>query len=111
MHAALYQAWSHVVGGAVADEDLDLAACALLIAELERPGLPAAESMAELDRLAEGAGRAGGVDGLSRHLFEEVGFRGNDADYYDPKNSCLDEVLRRRLGIPITLSVVFLEVG
>jgi regulator of sirC expression with transglutaminase-like and TPR domain len=48
-----------------------------------------------------------------RHLFGPagVGFRGNDADYYDPRNSYLDQVLQRRVGIPITLSVVAMEVG
>ena len=40
-----------------------------------------------------------------------MGFRGNATEYYDPRNSCLDQVLDRRLGIPITLSVVLLEVG
>jgi len=116
MNSALLQAWSHVVGGRVPDDDLDLAACALLIAEIERPGLPAATYLAVLDRLA-GASRAAArpgeslIDATLRHLFVEVGFRGNQDDYYDPKNSCLDEVLTRRLGIPITLSVVLLEVG
>lgn len=49
--------------------------------------------------------------GLGRALFEEVGFRGNTADYYDPRNSFLREVLERRTGIPITLAVVTMEVG
>ncbi len=116
MNSALLQAWSHVVGGRVPDADLDLAACALLIAEIERPNLPAASSLAILDELADDARAAARpgeslVDATLRHLFVEVGFRGNEADYYDPRNSCLDEVLARRLGIPITLSVVLLEVG
>jgi len=116
MNSALLQAWSHVVGGRVPDEDLDLAACALLIAEIERPGLPAATYLGVLDELAgdaRAAARPGEsrLDATRRHLFVEVGFRGNQDDYYDPKDSCLDEVLTRRLGIPITLSVVLLEVG
>jgi regulator of sirC expression with transglutaminase-like and TPR domain len=48
---------------------------------------------------------------LTRHVFVELGFRGNQEDYYDPRNSYLNDVLDRRLGIPITLSLVFLEVG
>ncbi|HVF31955.1 MAG TPA: transglutaminase-like domain-containing protein [Acidimicrobiales bacterium] len=48
---------------------------------------------------------------VSHQLFGVEGLRGNDEDYYDPRNSYLDEVLDRRLGIPITLSVAFLEVG
>ena len=47
----------------------------------------------------------------NEYLFEELGFRGNDTDYYDPGNSCLDVVLDRRTGIPITLSVVYIEVA
>jgi regulator of sirC expression with transglutaminase-like and TPR domain len=116
MNPALVQAWSHVVGGRVVDADLDLAACALLIAELERPELPAARYLARLDELAAGARAAARpgeslLDAAVRHLFVDLGFRGNAADYYDPRNSCLDQVLDRRLGIPITLSVVLLEVG
>jgi regulator of sirC expression with transglutaminase-like and TPR domain len=48
---------------------------------------------------------------LGRYLGGERGFRGNAEDYYDPRNSCLNAVLDRRLGLPITLSVVYLEVG
>ena len=44
-------------------------------------------------------------------LFDETGFRGNADDYYDPRNSCLNDVLDRQLGIPITLSVLIMEVG
>ncbi|MGH7266444.1 MAG: SirB1 family protein, partial [Candidatus Rokuibacteriota bacterium] len=46
---------------------------------------------------------------LSRHLFEQEGFRGNREDYYDPRNSFLNDVLDRRLGIPITLAVLYVE--
>ncbi len=59
----------------------------------------------------------GGADGprfiriANQYLFEELGFRGNDTDYYDPANSCLDLVLDRRTGIPISLSVVYIEVA
>jgi regulator of sirC expression with transglutaminase-like and TPR domain len=52
-----------------------------------------------------------GTRGLGRALFTELGFRGNTADYYDPRNSFLREVLDRRVGIPITLAVVTIEVG
>jgi regulator of sirC expression with transglutaminase-like and TPR domain len=48
---------------------------------------------------------------LNAYLFDEVGVRGNLDDYYDPRNSYLNDVLRRRLGIPITLSLMFMEVG
>jgi regulator of sirC expression with transglutaminase-like and TPR domain len=48
---------------------------------------------------------------VSRVLFEEEGFRGNRMEYYDPRNSFLNNVIDRRMGIPITLSIVYLEVG
>jgi regulator of sirC expression with transglutaminase-like and TPR domain len=51
------------------------------------------------------------LDALRRHLFVELGFTGNTVDYYDPRNSYLDQVVERRLGIPITLSVLMLEIG
>jgi regulator of sirC expression with transglutaminase-like and TPR domain len=116
MNRNLIQAWSHTVGGNVPDADLDLAACSLTIAEIERPGLAAGAYLAKLDALAAGvraAARPGEplLDAAVRHLFSELGFRGNTESYYDPKNSCLDQVLDRRLGIPITLSVVVLEIG
>lgn len=48
---------------------------------------------------------------IARYLFEEYGFRGNAENYYDPRNSFLDAVLDRRLGIPISLSLIFIEVA
>ena len=65
-------------------------------------------NLAALDRLAAGAP---GLDRLAEHLFATSGFAGNTEDYLDPGNSYLDVVLERRLGIPITLSVVMIEVG
>jgi regulator of sirC expression with transglutaminase-like and TPR domain len=64
--------------------------------------------LAELDRLAAGVAS---VDGLRHRLFVEEGFRGDTADYTDPRNSLLHQVLHRRVGIPITLAVVTMEVG
>jgi regulator of sirC expression with transglutaminase-like and TPR domain len=48
---------------------------------------------------------------LNRFLFDELGFSGNAEHYYDPRNSYLNEVLDRRTGIPITLSVLYMEIG
>ena len=48
---------------------------------------------------------------LSEYLFDHLGFKGNDEDYYDPRNSYLNQVLARRMGIPITLAVVYMEIG
>jgi regulator of sirC expression with transglutaminase-like and TPR domain len=95
----------------------DLGLAALLIARLEREDLAPAPWLARIDAVAarsgaarEAAGRPR-LDRLRAFLFEEEGFRGNADDYYDPRNSCLDQVLERRLGIPITLSVLTMEVG
>jgi regulator of sirC expression with transglutaminase-like and TPR domain len=99
------------------DEDIDLAAAALLIAEPEYPGLDVAHYLAMIDAMADVVRRRGArtpdamLAEVTHYLFEELGFRGNDDDYYDPKNSFLNEVLDRRVGIPITLSLVLIEVG
>lgn len=71
--------------------------------------------IAALDALASGVGVGrDGVEQLARlvqHLFGELGFRGDDQDYDDPRNSCIDQVIERRRGLPILLSVVTMEVG
>jgi regulator of sirC expression with transglutaminase-like and TPR domain len=103
----------------VAQDDPDLAVAALLIACEEYRDLDVAayvgklEAMAaELRRRLDGYGSPeAAVAALNALLFEESGFRGNLEDYYDPRNSFLNEVLDRRTGIPITLSAVYLEVG
>jgi regulator of sirC expression with transglutaminase-like and TPR domain len=86
--------------------DLDVGS--LAIAAGADPELDPSTWLRELDRLAEGIDS---LETLIHQLFVEENFAGNTADYYDPRNSLLDQVLHRRLGIPITLSVVCLEVG
>ncbi len=100
------------------DGEIRLARAALLIAAAEQPGLDVDRYLARLDDLADTALAARrAADALSRlhrlreFLFEELGFAGDRSDYFDPRNSHLNEVLDRRLGIPITLSLVFIEVG
>ncbi|HEY8475962.1 MAG TPA: transglutaminase-like domain-containing protein [Chloroflexota bacterium] len=101
------------------DDQIDLAVAALLIAEGEYPGLDQERYLKMLDALAAiaaerlGAVRAprAVVDALNVVLFQECGFRGNALDYYDPRNSFLNDVLERRLGIPITLSLLYMEVA
>jgi len=92
------------------DDEIPLDEAALLIAASARPELDLAAELGRLDDLAAGCKEAT-LDGLTRHLFDELGFRGNSEDYQDPDNSYLDQVVRRRLGIPITLSVLTMEVG
>ena len=101
------------------DSGIDLATAALLIAAAEYPDLNIASQMGVLDSLSAGAAKRLGedrdplftVNTLSEYLFDEIGFSGNQEDYYDPRNSFLNEVLSRRVGIPITLSLVCIEVG
>jgi len=95
----------------------DLARAALAVARIEYPDLDPASELARLDALAARSGArdvrrpAERLERLRRFFFEEEGFHGNAADYYDPRNSCLNDVLDRRLGIPITLSVLVMDVG
>jgi regulator of sirC expression with transglutaminase-like and TPR domain len=99
------------------DPEIDLGAAAFEIARLEHPDLVPALQIPRLDHLAarSGAGSVGdplkALHRLREFLFEEEGFTGNVQDYYDPRNSCLNDVLDRRLGIPITLAVLMMEVG
>ena len=100
---------------------LDLAAASLQIASEEYPDLDVANYLMRLDRLAErAAGRLSlsvepdvidRLDSINRTLYREEGFSGNSDVYYDPRNSFLNEVLDRRTGIPITLSIIYMEVG
>lgn len=102
------------------DAEIDLARAALTAARVEYPGLAPGPGLERLDALAAGSGLGpgpGGEDVLGRlhrlreYLFAELGFAGNRRDYYDPRNSLLNDVLERHLGIPITLSLVLIEVG
>jgi len=104
----------------IADEKerYSLAEACLLIAEDAYPGLDVQHYLAEIERMAARLrGRVKGGDpeekviALNQFLFDDLGFTGNADDYYDPRNSYLNEVLDRRVGIPISLSIVYMEVG
>lgn len=92
---------------------------ALLLAREVYPELNYKPYLTRLDQFAVKAGRhihgvIGGpsiAESLSHYLFEEEGFRGNRQDYYNPANSLLNDVLDQRMGIPITLSILYLAVG
>ena len=117
--AALAQAFAALVGQEVADERIDLVRAALTIARSEYPYLDSAKYAARIDELArrvkrlapESGDAADCIVALNRVLFEEDQFHGNRADYYDPRNSFLNDVLDRKLGIPITLALIYMEVA
>lgn len=97
-----------------------LAESALLLAQSRNPGLDVNAYLRQigdwadymLSQLApENTSAADRIAHLNRFLFDELGFAGNGDDYFDPRNSFLDTVIDRRLGIPITLSVLYIELG
>ena len=102
-----------------AGSDPDLVEGALLIAAEEQGGVDPQPVLAKLDALASAArgmlrqtrSMRARLLALSRLLYQQEGFRGNSSEYYEPANSCLDQVLERRTGIPITLALVWIELG
>lgn len=104
---------------ALTDEAVNLEAGAFLIARYAYPALDVARYRAQLDTMAgevrERIGyRASGeeaVNALNRYLFTEQGFKGNTKNYYEVENSYLNCVMDRRVGIPISLSAVYLLIG
>jgi regulator of sirC expression with transglutaminase-like and TPR domain len=109
------------LGALVAGDEsqIDLPRAALLVALEEYADLDTQAYLDQLEelgqtlrtRLASESAPERQIAALNALLFGEEGFRGNAANYYDPRNSYLNEVLDRRLGIPITLSVIYIEVG
>ena len=99
--------------------DFRLGEGALLIAQEAYPNLDVATYLHRLDTMAEAVKHQLGLELDPRHivatlnayLFEAQGFYGNQEDYYDPRNSFLNDVLDRKTGIPITLSVLYLDIG
>lgn len=112
----LYRAFARLAG--LPDGDIDLTYGATLIAALFAPRRDLSAVQARVDALATaavpilgtGVGRERAL-ALARWLFLDQGFAGNIVNYYDPRNSFLPDVLERRLGIPITLAVIYLEIA
>ncbi len=96
-----------------------IAEASLYIALEEYPDLEIPVYLKRLDTMAEDVSQRLPTEpyplkilqAINQYLFEDLGFRGNAQDYYDPRNSFLNEVLDRRMGIPITLSLVYLEIA
>lgn len=84
-------------------------ACLAISSTIQAP-LDEIEWLAALDGLAADCPEPT-PDGVARHLFGDLGFRGNSGAYYDWRNSCLDRVIETRIGIPISLSVLMIEVA
>jgi len=101
------------------DEKIDLAHACLMIAEDAYPGLEIERYLGEIERMAMRLrGRLPQIHGaeervvaLNQYLFEDLGYWGNTEEYYDPRNSYLNEVIDRKTGIPISLAVIYLELG
>jgi regulator of sirC expression with transglutaminase-like and TPR domain len=101
------------------DASLSLLEAAVAIAQDEYPQLDTQSVLAEIDTLAERLKRRIPADAvpvqrlrwLNRYFFQELGFAGNVNDYYDARNSYLNAVLETRRGIPITLSVLYIELA
>ena len=101
----------------------DLAAPAFLIARIEYPRLDPEPYLDRLEAMGEAAARAvardpghdaplaARIDAVNRYLFTELGFAGNREHFEDPRNSCLNEVMDRRTGIPITMALIYIEVA
>lgn len=98
---------------------IDLARACLMIAQDPYPTLDVERYLAEIERMAlslraklpADAGAEDKVVALNQYLFDELGFRGNTEDYYDPRNSYLNDVIDRRTGLPITLAILYMELG
>ena len=101
------------------EERIDLARACLMIAQDAYPDLVVDRYLGEIERMAiRLRGRLPGEGGaeervvaLNQFLFGDLGFTGNTREYYDPRNSYLNEVIDRRTGIPITLAILYMEVG
>lgn len=101
------------------EADFPLARTALLFARSEYQDLSVEDYLARLDtiaadihsRLPPQADNLDKLRALNYCLFRQRGFRGNESDYYDPRNSYLNIVLDRKLGLPITLSIIYLEIA
>ena len=116
--AELIETFSVFVAPDIEDEEIDLVRGALAIARTEYPDLDIETYASRIEQLARRvASLVPGLDSrqtlaaLNCVLFDEAKLRGNREDYYDPRNSFLNDVLERGLGIPITLSLVYMEVA
>ncbi|WP_187148958.1 SirB1 family protein [Candidatus Korobacter versatilis] len=108
-----------LVRAEIEDDRIDLLHASLTIARTEYPNLDIRNYVTRVEalaskvrsRLSPEASTIETVNTLNHVMFHEMNFRGNREDYYDPRNSFLNDVIERRLGIPITMSVLYMEVA
>jgi regulator of sirC expression with transglutaminase-like and TPR domain len=101
------------------DARIDLARACLMIAQDAYPGLDVDRYLGDIERMAirlrgripQTGSAEERVVALNQFLYEDLGYSGNVNDYYDPRNSYLNDVIERRTGIPITLSILYMELG
>jgi regulator of sirC expression with transglutaminase-like and TPR domain len=101
------------------DSRIDLARACLMIAQDAYPGLDVDRYLGDIERMAirlrgampQRVTAEEKVVALNKFLYEDEGYWGNTDDYYDPRNSYLNEVIERKTGIPITLSILYMELG
>jgi regulator of sirC expression with transglutaminase-like and TPR domain len=116
--AELVETFSVFVSPEIADEKIDLIRGALVIARTEYPRLEIEEYAGRIEAMARRAAALvpdlepqRTLAALNQVVFEQANLRGNREEYYDPRNSFLNDVLDRGLGIPITLSIIYMEVA
>jgi regulator of sirC expression with transglutaminase-like and TPR domain len=117
LSGATAERWDRLAGAPA--QEVSLAEGALLIAAEEYAGLDVDRYLERIDemglalrkRLRSDISTTEALIALNRYVFDELGYSGNSDDYYDPRNSFLNEVIDRKLGIPITLAVLYIEIG
>jgi len=115
----LIRAFAALVRSEIEDDRVDLLRAALTFARIEDPQLDVEQYVSRVEELSQRATAkvqdlddpANVIAALNQVLFQEEMFRGNTVDYYSPRNSFLHDVLDRRLGIPISLALVYMEVA
>lgn len=115
-HSMILPDWNTLAS--LGDDELPLLATALLIARDEYPDLDAARYSAQVDTYAKALrpqlerdiDLPARLTAINKYLFEEVGYAGNNAQYDDPRNSYMNDVVDRKLGIPLSLAVIQIEV-
>ena len=113
------QAFAELVRAEIDDERIDLLRAALTFARIEYPQLRPGPYIHRIDELAhrvsalvrDAGDPTQSIAALNQVLYQEEMFRGNTVDYYSPLNSFINDVLDRRLGIPISLALIYMEVG